>query len=271
MKKMRRSLARAEVFEGGVQPSGAVIFLSVFGQPVATHRRTRLEGVLAVLGEIRGGGPVWDIESGGTVGVRVADCQQPQSRARLKPETMIVTFQGFSPAHDFFDYTTDIDLVLSRAGDVQWAQKVIAQLNREFPQDTMIQNYWIPTIRAAVELNTNPGRAIEALKPAAGYEAGFPSPVSSLYPAYVRGLVYLKMGQGRPAAIEFQKMLDHPGIVGNYVTGALAHLQLGRAQAMMGDKAAARKSYQDFLILWKDADSDIPVYKQAKAEYARLK
>src|SRR5664280_1254338 len=105
MKKMRRSLARAEVFEGGVQPGGAVIFLSVFGQPVATSRRTRLEGVLAVLGEIRGGGPVWDVESGGTVGVLVADCQRPQSRARLKPETMIVTFQGFSPTHDFFDYT----------------------------------------------------------------------------------------------------------------------------------------------------------------------
>src|SRR5664280_602034 len=105
MKKMRRSLARAEVFEGGVQPSGAVIFLSVFGQPVATHRRTRLEGVLAVLGEIRGGGPVWDVESGGTVCVLVADCQRPQSRARLKPETMIVTFEEFRPAHDFFDYT----------------------------------------------------------------------------------------------------------------------------------------------------------------------
>src|SRR5664280_321808 len=105
MKKMRRSLARAEVFEGGVQPSGAVTFLSVFGQPVATHRRTRLEGVLAVLGEIRGGGPVWDVESGGTVCVLVADCQRPQSRARLKPETMMVTFEEFSPTHDFFDYT----------------------------------------------------------------------------------------------------------------------------------------------------------------------
>src|SRR5664280_629077 len=105
MKKMRRSLARAEVFEGGVQPSGAVIFLSVFGQPVATHRRTRLEGVLAVLGEIRGGGPVWDVESGGTVGVLVADCQRLQSRARLKPETMIVPLEEFSPTHDFFDYT----------------------------------------------------------------------------------------------------------------------------------------------------------------------
>ena len=91
----------AEAFEGGVQLSGAVIFLPVFGQPVATRRRTRLEGVLAVLGEIRGGGPVWDVESGGTVCVLVADCQRPQSRARLKPETMTVTFE-FSPAHDFF-------------------------------------------------------------------------------------------------------------------------------------------------------------------------
>src|SRR5664280_456932 len=114
MKKMRRSLARAEVFEGGVQPSGAVIFLSVFGQPVATHRRTRLEGVLAVLGEIRGGGPVWDVESGGTVCVLVADCQRPQSRARLKPETMIVTFEEFRPAHDFFDYTRYISGAVSR-------------------------------------------------------------------------------------------------------------------------------------------------------------
>jgi hypothetical protein len=84
---------------------GAVIFLSVFGQPFATHRWTRLEGVLAVLGKIRGGGPVWDVESGGTIGVRVADCQRSQSRARLKPKTMTVTFEEFSPTHDFFDYT----------------------------------------------------------------------------------------------------------------------------------------------------------------------
>ena len=104
MKKVRRSYRRAEALEGGVQPSGAVIFLPVFGQPVAKRRRTRLEGVLAVFGEIRGGGPVWDVESGGTVCVLVADCQWPQSRARLKPETMTVIFEEFSPAHDFFDY-----------------------------------------------------------------------------------------------------------------------------------------------------------------------
>src|SRR5664280_3329522 len=113
MKKMRRSQAGAEAFEGGVQPSGAVIFLSVLGQPVATHRRTRLEGVLAVLGEIRGDGPVWDVESGGTVGVLVADCPRPQSRARLKPDTMIVTFEEFSPTHDFFDYTRYLQQTLT--------------------------------------------------------------------------------------------------------------------------------------------------------------
>jgi hypothetical protein len=88
------------------QLSGAVIFLPVFGQPVATRRRTRLEGVLAVFGQIRGSGPVWDVESGGTACVLVADCQRPQSRTCLKPETMRVTFEGFSPTHDFFDYRT---------------------------------------------------------------------------------------------------------------------------------------------------------------------
>ena len=107
MKKMRRSLPPSEAFEGGVQPSGAVIFLPVFGQPVATRRRTRLEGVLAVFGEIRGGGPVWNVVSGGTVCVLVADCQWPQSRTCLKPETMRVTFEEFSPTHDFFDYRRD--------------------------------------------------------------------------------------------------------------------------------------------------------------------
>jgi eukaryotic-like serine/threonine-protein kinase len=101
------------------------------------------------------------------------------------------------------------------------------------------------------------------------YELGFGS-FGDLYPAYVRGQAYLRAGQGGLAAVEFQKMLDHPGIVGNFVTGALAHVQLGRAQGMMGDKDAARKSYQDFLTLWRDADPDIPIYKQAKAEYAKL-
>jgi serine/threonine protein kinase/tetratricopeptide (TPR) repeat protein len=168
------------------------------------------------------------------------------------------------------DARTGSALVLARAGNVKWAQTLMEGLNREFSQDTMMQNYWIPTIQSAIELDNNPARAIEILKSAAPYELASPSPVSSLYPAYLRGLANLKIGQGYQAAIEFQKMLDHPGIVGNYLTGALAHLQLGRAQVMMGNKAAARRSYQDFLALWKDADPDIPIYQQAKAEYAKL-
>jgi tetratricopeptide (TPR) repeat protein len=92
-----------------------------------------------------------------------------------------------------------------------------------------------------------------------------------LVPAYLRGLAYMQAGKGTQAVAEFQKLLDHPGILESDIRGALAHLQLGRAQVMMDDKAAARKSYQDFLTLWKDADPDIPIYKQAKAEYAKLK
>ena len=91
-----------------------------------------------------------------------------------------------------------------------------------------------------------------------------------LYPPFVRGEAYLEEGQGRQAATEFQKLIDHPGVVLNFVLGALAHLQLGRAKAMTGDKEGARAAYQDFLALWKDADPDIPILKNAKAEYAKL-
>jgi tetratricopeptide (TPR) repeat protein len=93
---------------------------------------------------------------------------------------------------------------------------------------------------------------------------------NTMYPVYVRGEAYLQAGQAQKAAVEFQKMIDHPGIVGNFILGALAHLQLGRAKSMSGDKENARKAYQDFLNLWKDADYDIPILKQGKAEYAKL-
>jgi len=159
-------------------------------------------------------------------------------------------------------------LALARAGEVAQAQKLVDKLNQEFPLDTMMQNYWLPTIRAAMELQKkNPAKAIELLQTADPYELGH---AAYLYPAYVRGQAYLDAGMPHEAVTEFQKMLDHPGIAENNVTGALAHLQVGRAQAMMGDTAAARNSYQDFLTLWKNADPDIPIYKQAKAEYTRL-
>jgi tetratricopeptide (TPR) repeat protein len=116
----------------------------------------------------------------------------------------------------------------------------------------------------------DPAAAIELLRPATKYEMAQELPFDNLYPAYIRGLAYLQMKEGSLAAPEFQKLIDHPGIVGDFVTGAIAHLQLGRAQAMTVDYAAARKSYEEFLTLWRDADPDLPVYKDAKAEYAAL-
>ena len=115
-------------------------------------------------------------------------------------------------------------------------------------------------------------------RPSSILSAGLPSTISPsktrsnfVYPAYIRGLAYLKLGDGRSAAAQFQKMIDNRGLTLTHVIGPLAWLQLGRAQNMMGDEAAARKSYETFLGLWEDADSDIPIYQQAKAEYAKLR
>jgi serine/threonine protein kinase/tetratricopeptide (TPR) repeat protein len=169
-------------------------------------------------------------------------------------------------------------LILARAGAVDQAESLARSLDQEFPRNTLLQNFELPTIRAAIELHkSQPARAIEILQSASPYDLASPpdsfetlASSVALYPSYLRGLAYLQLGQGREAAAEFQKMVDHPGMLGDFITAPLSHLQLGRAQAMMGDKAAARKSYQDFLTIWKDADPDIPIYQQAKAEYARL-
>jgi tetratricopeptide (TPR) repeat protein len=163
-------------------------------------------------------------------------------------------------------------LAFARAGEIGQAQKLADALSQQAPLDTVIQNYSLPAIRAAMKLYVNdPATAVEILRPAVQYDLAYPSSFNDLYPAYLRGLAYLQMSEGRQAAAEFQKLLDHPGMVGRDVIGALARLQLARAQKMMGDQALARKSYEDFLTLWKDADSDIPIYQQAKAEYARLR
>ena len=169
--------------------------------------------------------------------------------------------------------TVLVVLALARAGDEIQVEQLTKTINQDFPEATMIQQYLLPTIRASIALHRNrPEQALAELAPAAKYELGNFVAFSSgpIYPAYVRGLAYLKLGQGQPSAVEFQKLLDHNGLVGNFILGALVHLQLARAQAMMGDTVAARKSYQDFLTLWQDADRDIPIYKQAKAEYAKL-
>ncbi len=163
-------------------------------------------------------------------------------------------------------------LALARSGDRARALALTEGLERQFPSDTILNHYWLPTIRAALALDQkNPQAAIEALQPAAPYELGSPASVLvPLYPVYLRGLAYLEAGQGKEAVGEFQKMLAHRGIIANFPTAVLAHLQLGRAQGMVGDRDAALKSYQDFFSLWKDADPDLRILRTAKTEYAKL-
>src|SRR5215469_2942462 len=164
-------------------------------------------------------------------------------------------------------------LALARAGDTAEAAKLANGLARDFPQNTVLQGYWLPSIRAAMELDAKDStKAVEILKKAAPYELGQCQPfqLGMLYPIYLRGQAYRLAHRGAEAAAEFQKIVDHRGIVLNFPLGALAHLELARAYLLEGDKTKASAAYQDFLALWKEADSDIPIYQQAKAEYARL-
>jgi len=166
---------------------------------------------------------------------------------------------------------TLVAVALARSGRAQEAQQLVDELGRDYPLNDEIQKDWLPSIGAASILDSDPQTGIRQLEVSYPYELGSTSFLAgNMYPIYMRGLSYLRAGQGQQAAVEFQKILDHPGIVYDFIIGALAHLQLARAQVMAGDKEAARKSYQDFLTLWKDADPDIPIYKQAKAEYAKL-
>jgi serine/threonine protein kinase/predicted Zn-dependent protease len=174
---------------------------------------------------------------------------------------------------DSKDIQLIVALALARAGDVSHAQTLTQRLSKDYPSNTVLNSYWLPAIRAAIDIERgSPGRAVELLQAASPYELGSapPLPQGTIYPAYVRGDAYLLAHDGAAAAAEFRKLLDHQGIVQNFPTGALAVLQLGRAYALSGDTTKARTAYQDFLTLWKDADPDIPILKQAKAEYATL-
>jgi serine/threonine protein kinase/Flp pilus assembly protein TadD len=165
-------------------------------------------------------------------------------------------------------------LALSIAGDSSGAQGIVEDLAKHFPEDTIVQFNYLPTIRAQLALNRNdPAQAAEVLQAAAPYELGLASGTAfstNLYPVYLRGEVYLAAKQGAPASADFQRILDWPGVVTNEPIAALAHLGLARASAIQGDSARARTAYQDFFSLWKDADPEIPILKQAKAEYAKL-
>ena len=164
-------------------------------------------------------------------------------------------------------------LALARADNTAYAQRLADDLAKRFPQNTMIRAYWLPTIRASIEVrHNNPSQAIELLHAASPYELASPAPGVGglLHPVFVRGQAYLLLHQGDKAAAEFQKFFDHRGLVGNSPLGALAYLGFARASALQGDAAKTRSAYKDFLTLWKDADPDIPILKQAKAEYAKL-
>jgi predicted Zn-dependent protease len=167
-------------------------------------------------------------------------------------------------------------LALAIAGDSSQAQTLTNDLERSFPEDTSVKFNYLPSVRAFLALNHgDPATAIELLQVAVPYELGQPrstqtSFFGALYPIYARGQAYLAASQGAEAAREFQKIVDHDGIMVGDPIGVLAHLQLGRAYALQGDTTKAKAAYQDFLTLWKDADPDIPVLKQAKAEYAKL-
>jgi hypothetical protein len=164
-------------------------------------------------------------------------------------------------------------IALALAGDSASAMRLADDLGKRFPQDTIIQFEYLPMIRAALALSSGNARgALDALTVCAPYELGQTNDdfTFALYPVYLRGEAYLAAKRGDAAANEFQKILDHSGVVGNEPIGALVHLGLGRAYALSSDTANARTAYQDFFALWKNADPDIPVLKQAKAEYAKL-
>src|ERR1700728_3420440 len=159
------------------------------------------------------------------------------------------------------------------AGDSGQAERLAAGLNKRFPEDTAVQFNFLTMTRAALALQSdNAQQAIQALSAAAPYELaqGNGSFTFSLYPVYLRGQAYLAAKQGAAAAAEFQKILDYSGVVGNEPIAALAHLGLARAYAQAGDSAKSKSAYRDFLALWKDAEPDIPILKEAKAEYAKL-
>jgi tetratricopeptide (TPR) repeat protein len=165
---------------------------------------------------------------------------------------------------------------LALAGDLSQSQTIANDLEKRFPEDTEVRFTYLPAIRGLLALNRHePAKAIELLQAAAPYDLGTPlcsAPAffGVFYTIYVRGLAYLDARQGAEAAAEFRKILDHRSIVISDPIGALAHLQLGKALVLSGDQTKAKAAYQDFLVLWKDADADIPILTQAKAEYAKL-
>jgi tetratricopeptide (TPR) repeat protein len=172
-------------------------------------------------------------------------------------------------------YTTAVAaLALARAGEAAGAQSVVGRLAKQYPRDTALNSYWLPSIRAAIALDHHDAaQALRALQPTSPYELAQAAPFnyfSTMYPTYLKGLALLEEKQSQQAAAAFQEILNHRGIVANFPIDALAQLGLARAQALAGNKAAARTTYQNFLALWRTADPNLPLLRQAKSEYTKL-
>jgi len=196
-------------------------------------------------------GAIWEAELGNS----------QEARARVD-KGLAITEKGIRVA---------AAIALARIGDANRAEKLLEEEAKAFPLDTLINNAQIPVARAIIELQrNNPSKAISLLEPARPYEFGAGPGATGYAPNFVRGLAYLASHNGAGAAEEFQKILDHSGINPADPFLPLAHLGLGRANALQGEKAKARTAYQDFFALWKDADPDIPLLQEAKAQYAKL-
>jgi eukaryotic-like serine/threonine-protein kinase len=227
----------------------------------------------AIRADSKENGAIWQANAA----LREAALDNPAEARQIAAEALKLapTSQGVE---------SEAALAFAMAGDTTRAESLAQDLGKRYPLDTQMQSLWLPAIQAQLALNKkNPAAALNTLQAASPIELGqipFVANISCLYPAYLRGEAYLAAGQGSAAAAEFQKILDHSGIVWNCWTGALAHLALARANALQAktsqgaDADAARvralAAYKDFLTLWKDAAPDIPILKEAKAEYAKL-
>jgi eukaryotic-like serine/threonine-protein kinase len=204
---------------------------------------------------------IWEINAA----LREAEFGSPEKARRAIASALSLS--------DFRDIKVMAALAQARAGDSKRAAALADEIAKAYPNDTLIQKFWLGTIRASIEINRGHLARAAELLPNARYDlAGAYTDLvpGTMYPVYVRGQAYLLLHKGHEASAEFQKMLDHSGFTMNFPLGALAHLQLARAYAMNGETNKAKTSYQDFLALWKDADADIPILKQAKAEYVKL-
>jgi eukaryotic-like serine/threonine-protein kinase len=250
------------------KPGSEDVLLSVQSDTEAFYGRlsrardfSRRAADAAVRADSRETAAMWQVDAG----LREAEFGNASAATKYVDAAL-----GLAPGRDVKILSA---LALARVGDVARAKTMADALEKSYPSHTLLKVYWLPAIKAALALSAqDSSQALVSLEAAAPYELGQPPQfqLGTMYPAYLRGEAYLLAHNGSAAAAEFQKFLDHRGVVLNFPLGSLARLGLARGYVMAGDSTKAKAAYQNFLTLWKDADPDIPILKQAKAEYAKL-